>query len=199
VPHAQDNVSTITVLILQLAFSMSVYGDSLQTGSLLAPFSVNRSTSETPEIISTESLHRLPPVYTDFARPPSLEISIDDAVFIALDNNKYLNVLSFRPDLWRTRIHEAAASFDPIIEMGGIYVEQNSQLSSRLTAAGTSATSQLSQTFAPTPGLNDNVSWSKRLDNGAVMQLNYSGIYERLKPTGAFRVVNPAWRSGLSG
>lgn len=168
----------------------------------------NRHTAATSEIravLPAESapreqlaIRRLPPLLDDTLFDSSRPISIDKLVLIALDNNKYLRVINFRPALWKTRIDEAASVFDPTIEFGGVYEEENSQLASLLTAAGTSATSQTRQSFEVPPIQNDNLSWSKRLHSGATVQLNYSGAFERLDPAGDFRIVNPAWRSGIS-
>ena len=154
--------------------------------------------SETEES-STPIIRRLPPtIEEDFDSSSSEAFNIDEVVIIALDNNKYLQTLSYRTPLWQTRIDEAGAIFDPTLEIGGFYEDNRSQLTSSVTAAGTGATSQRRQSFEPPPTQNDNVSWSRRLANGAVVQLNYSGIFERLDPAGDFRVVNPAWRSGVS-
>jgi|GEM_PF-4644317 len=144
------------------------------------------------------TIRRLPPTIDENFQSSPEAFDIDEVVLIALDSNKYLQTLSYRTPLWETRIDEAGAIFDPMFEIGGFYEDNRSPLASRITAAGTNATSQRRQSFEPPPIQNDNVSWSRRLGNGAVVQLNYSGIFERLDPAGQFRVVNPAWRSGVS-
>ncbi len=171
------------------------------TGPVFTPApSIELPTANVPDVAPTPNaiIQRLPPTVDDHQSQNWKSLSIDEAVLMALDNNKYLRALSFRTPLWQTRIDEAAAIFDPIFEAGGIYESDTSQLTSQVTAAGTGALRQTAETFTPPPEFGDNVSWSKRYGNGTTLQFNYNGQFERLDPAGDFRLVNPAWRSGLS-
>lgn len=139
-----------------------------------------------------------PPTVHNFELQPDQALSIDEAVIIALDRNPYLRVLRLDPEISATSIAAESAVFDARVGASALYRRSDNPLTSQITAAGTTATSQTQREFLAHPNQPSHLSYSKKLPSGATARLQYSLPAEAIDPVGDFRIVNPAWRSGIS-
>lgn len=129
--------------------------------------------------------------------PEAATISIDDARYMALRNNKDIAVLGFVPQVAGATIGVEAAVFDPVFNIntqGGHYFRQTSTL---INSLGTGIPT-LNTTFWNSPAGLNQIYLEKLFVTGGRAQIGVGQNLASYSPTGNFVTVNPAWQSTLN-
>ncbi|MBA4017139.1 MAG: hypothetical protein C0483_08205 [Pirellula sp.] len=129
--------------------------------------------------------------------PEAATISIDDARYMALRNNKDIAVLGFMPQVASAAIGVEEAVFDPVFGVntqGGHYFRQTSTL---INALGTGIPT-LNTTFWNSPAGLNQIYLEKLFVTGGKAQIGVGQTMTSYSPTGDFVTVNPAWQSTLN-
>ena len=129
--------------------------------------------------------------------PEAATISIDDARYMALRNNKDIAVLGFVPQVADATIGVEAAVFDPVFNIntqGGHYFRQTSTL---INSLGTGIPT-LNTTFWNSPAGLNQVYLEKLFVTGGRAQVGVGQTLASYSPTGDFVTINPAWQSTLN-
>ena len=146
---------------------------------------------------------QIPDPWTDLSPAASLPppeaatISIDDARYMALRNNKDIAVLGFVPQVAGATIGVEEAVFDPVFNIntqGGHYFRQTSTL---INSLGTGIPT-LNTTFWNSPAGLNQVYLEKLFVTGGKAQIGIGQNLTGYSPTGNFVTVNPAWQSTLN-
>ncbi|MBL9094432.1 MAG: TolC family protein [Planctomycetaceae bacterium] len=134
------------------------------------------------------------------AAPPPADaatITIDQARYLALVNNKDIAVLGHMPQIAATAIGTEAAVFDPVFNVntqGGHY---DRQTSTQIQSLGTTIPVLKTTFFLPGAGLNL-AYLEKQFRSGARVQAGVGQNLYSYSPAGSFVFVNPAWTSSLN-
>ncbi len=109
-------------------------------------------------------------IYADSNEPPrnSMTISIEQAILLAMENNRSLIVQKMNPEIRSTYEQEERSVFDPVL---GGDVSQRRTVADRLSRAGSSTESQISDT------INGTVSLDKDFSSGTNLALEGSSSY----------------------
>ena len=146
---------------------------------------------------------QIPDPWTDLSPAASLPppeaatISIDDARYMALRNNKDIAVLGFVPQVAGATIGVEEAVFDPVFNIntqGGHYFRQTSTL---INSLGTDIPT-LNTTFWNSPAGLNQVYLEKLFVTGGRAQVGVGQTLASYSPTGDFVTINPAWQSTLN-
>ncbi len=175
------------------------------------------------EIISSEVLTSTPthttvgyeePVYNDsiddnYEFPPASKaqdilkkekwyLTLQDAVIMALDNNKDIAVLRFLPDEKRSEIAVEYSDFDPNLNLGGHWQRTDQQIANASSGSGVGIPAVQTDLFGAPPGLTEQLRITKKMQTGTKTSLYYGSNYNLTNPTGNFLLVNPSWDSRLN-
>lgn len=109
-------------------------------------------------------------IHADSNEPPrnSMTISIEQAILLAMENNRSLIVQKMNPEIRSTYEQEERSVFDPVL---GGDVSQRRTVADRLSRAGSSTESQISDT------INGTVSLDKYFSSGTNLALEGSSSY----------------------
>ena len=155
------------------------------------------------EVAPNSMPSQIPDPWTDLSPAASLPppeaatISIDDARYMALRNNKDIAVLGFVPQVAGATIGVEEAVFDPVFNIntqGGHYFRQTSTL---INSLGTGIPT-LNTTFWNSPAGLNQVYLEKLFVTGGKAQIGIGQNLTGYSPTGNFVTVNPAWQSTLN-
>jgi len=133
------------------------------------------------------------------APPPAdaATITIDQARYLALVNNKDIAVLGHMPQIAATAVGTEAAVFDPVFNVntqGGHY---DRQTSTQIQSLGNSIPVLKTTFFLPGTGLN--LAYvEKQFRSGARVEAGLGQNLYSYSPAGSFVFVNPAWTSSLN-
>ena len=132
----------------------------------------------------------VPESYVERARGegPVLEISLNDAIRLALTNNLEIAIEDFNEDLYRERILSTRGFYDPILrfELGWTSTEIPSR---SLLDAGPGVATQIRKSWTGSSGLRQNV------PGGGALDVNFSN--NRFTSNSAFSTINPQFASNL--
>ncbi|MBN2589084.1 MAG: TolC family protein [Sedimentisphaerales bacterium] len=109
-------------------------------------------------------------IYADSNEPPrnSMTINIEQAILLAMENNRSLIVQKMNPEIRSTYEQEERSVFDPVI---GGDISQRRTVADRLSRAGSSTESQTVDT------INGSVSLDKYFSSGTNLSLEGSSSY----------------------
>ncbi|MCC6695947.1 MAG: TolC family protein [Candidatus Hydrogenedentes bacterium] len=121
---------------------------------------------------------------------PGLNITLDDAIQMALNQNRAIAVERYSPDIDRTAIPEAKAAFDPVLTVNTSYSEQNTPGAEQTTTQTTSLSSLLSslqsatQSGTTTSGTETGTTGTGATSSSASIQnliVDFQSMYETSK------------------
>lgn len=124
-------------------------------------------------------------------------VSLAEAVQIALGNNKEVAVLGYSPREAATFVQQEQAVFDPALNFDSRFSAQNQQLSQNVTTYGTGQTTQQRSLFGPSPGTPETFSINRLYSTGTRTRLGYLFDSNNADPVGLFTTVNPAIRNQI--
>lgn len=136
-----------------------------------------------------------PRTVAEFSRPAKRMLSLEDALLVALRNNRTLKVARFTPQIARTQVTVAESFFDPWYEVGAGWGVRDTQLASSIDVAGTNSDFQRVETFGASAGQPVQLGIGKRLLSGGTVRADWQAGYMRQSPVGDFAAVNPAWNT----
>jgi outer membrane protein TolC len=125
-------------------------------------------------------------------------LTLQDAVIMALDNNKDIAVLRYLPDEKRSEIAIEYSDFDPNLNLGGQWQRTDQQVSNASSGSGVGNPEVQTDLFGAPPGLTDQLGITKKMETGTKTSLYYGSNYNMTNPTGNFVLVNPSWDSRLN-
>ena len=139
-----------------------------------------------------------PPTVTDFHQPLQWNMSLGEAIYIALENNPKLQIDVWVPRLARTKLTQEFARFDPTVDINHHWASNVARARDTIDIFGTGSTTQGSQTYGSTTGNPDQLAISKNLLSGGSVRGALSTGYQRDNPAGSFNALNPSWRSSAA-
>lgn len=125
------------------------------------------------------------------------ELTLEDAIETALQQNNELQVRRFDPPQSSWQIDTEESLFDPVFLAGGEWARSEEQIVNIANGPGTNVTAVSNDYFRQPQGLGDQLRLSKKLRTGGEIKAQFSSNYSFAQPDGDFLVLNPAIRSNL--
>lgn len=141
-----------------------------------------------------------PPTNLNQQRPDDSQwhLSLDEAVAIALAQNKQLLVDLHLPHETCEDIVLQDSAFDTLFQAGGGWARAATQITNVVDGPGGNVASSATDTFGPPNGLSDQLRISKTTRTGGEVSAQFGSTYTLTEPSGAFLNLNPAIQSTLS-
>jgi outer membrane protein len=130
--------------------------------------------AETPPE-STQPVSTQPEAVTPTVPPSSLTVTVEDAVFLSLENNRSLAVERLKPQVRRTGEQQALAAFDPVLTGGTQY---NRSRVTRPLVAGTETTGTIGDGSVVREGGSARLGIQEFLPTGTTLQLDADTLAE---------------------
>ena len=149
-------------------------------------------------IIGREAVPPCPSdVRSHHAEKTAWQLRLDEAIAIALAQNRHLRIERYSPSVVRRQIVMQDSIYDPLFQIGGEWSRVESQVTNVTEGPGTGISSVTSDYFGVPDGLGDQVRLSKRLRTGGDLKAEFTSNYTLSNPGGNFLLLNPAVRSNL--
>jgi outer membrane protein TolC len=157
---------------------------------------------ETPEKLPSippapSILGALPPAPSLLGSTIETPLELRDAIVMALSQNKEIRVIQQTPQAVANDVTIANAFFDTKFGVGVYGGQDFRQLPDTLESFGAPITENRYD-FLLNPERVNNMYLAKELRTGGNVEVGLGTDYERYDRFGAFRIVNPAWDSGLN-
>jgi outer membrane protein TolC len=125
------------------------------------------------------------------------EVTLADAVQVALGNNREVAVLGYAPREAATIVQTEEAVFDPTVNFDARMAGENQQLSQNVSTFGTGQNVQQRSLFGPSPGTPELFSVGRQFSTGTRARIGYLLDRSNSDPIGLFTTVNPAIQNQL--
>lgn len=205
----------VPLLLCALSTTVGCQSGIMQSAKMMEAFPAYESTDGLVQHvcysdISADPVHRSIQGDVPFVppRPTSLNQTVDervewplaleDAIEIALQHNRDLNVERYDPGILSWDAHALDSVYDPVFQLGGEWARTEDQVTNFVDGPGTGISSATTDYFRQPQGLGDQLSLSKRLRTGGELKSDFSSQYSLSSPDGDFLALNPALRSRLN-
>ena len=143
-----------------------------------------------PSTVRAQHEVLVPESYVERARSegPILEISLNDAIRLALTNNLEIAIENFNEDLYRERILTTRGFYDPILRFG--FGWNSTEIpSTSLLDAGPGISTRIFKNWVGSTGVRQNV------PGGGLLDVNINS--DRFTTNSSFSTINPRFGSSL--
>lgn len=126
------------------------------------------------------------------------ELTVTDAIATALEQNRYVKVQRYSPQMTSRQVVIEDSYFHPLFQIGAQYTDSGSQISNVVDGPGTGVSSATTTSVGAPQGVSDQFRVSQKLRSGGEVWGALSSVYTFTDPTGSFLTLNPSYRSTAS-
>ena len=149
-------------------------------------------------VYEQEVFRQAPPTVQRFHQSAHWELDLNEAIRIALINNRDIAIFGYEPDHAYNNINFATYRFDTQFEANQHWSVSQARLENNIDVFGTGATFQRTERYAERTGRPDQLAITQNLKSGGNVRLSLSTGYQRAIPAGAFNTLNPTWRTSTT-
>jgi outer membrane protein TolC len=126
------------------------------------------------------------------------EVSLNECVLFALQNNPDIHVSQFAVPSAAEQIPLQESIFDPVFRLGGQWSRTDQQVLSVIEGNGIGSGGVVTDSFGPPQGLIEQLQLSKQFETGGFFEAGWETAYTFSEPAGNLLTLNPSQRSRMN-